>query len=157
VILGLLVICAVGVVAWLIEVPPLPRVAVGWTLGPDMAAPRGELATAVGYSTPCTRVAAPQQAEARFGAIDFLVSNAGIDFLGAIEEQDEADYRKIFEVNFFGAVALLRLALPAMRARDRGMIVNMSSMDGIASLPANGFYSASKFALEGMTEAGTHT
>jgi Kelch motif len=54
VILGLLVICAVGVVAWLIEVPPLPRVAVGWRLGPDMSAPRGELATAVGYSTPCT-------------------------------------------------------------------------------------------------------
>jgi NAD(P)-dependent dehydrogenase (short-subunit alcohol dehydrogenase family) len=70
-------------------------------------------------SDPQQRVAALQQAEARFGAIDFLVNNAGIDFLGAIEEQDEADYRKIFEVNLFGAVALLRLALPVMRARPR--------------------------------------
>jgi NAD(P)-dependent dehydrogenase (short-subunit alcohol dehydrogenase family) len=55
--------------------------------------------------------------------IDYLVNNAGIDFVGAIEEHDEADYRQIFEVNFFGAVALLRPALPAMRARGRGTIV----------------------------------
>jgi NAD(P)-dependent dehydrogenase (short-subunit alcohol dehydrogenase family) len=115
--------------------------------------PNTALAVGLDVSNPQQRVAAVRQAETRFGAIDFLVNNAGIDFLGAIEEQDEADYRKIFEVNFFGAVALLRLALPAMRARGRGMIVNMSSMDGIASLPVNGFYSASKFALEGMTEA----
>jgi len=93
------------------------------------------------------------QTELRFGKIDFLVNNAGIDFLGAIEEQREEDYRKIFEVNFFGAVALLRLALPGMRARKSGMIVNMSSMDGIASLPGNAYYSASKFALEGLTES----
>ncbi|WP_253259094.1 SDR family NAD(P)-dependent oxidoreductase [Subtercola boreus] len=93
------------------------------------------------------------QTELRFGKIDFLVNNAGIDFLGAIEEQREEDYRKIFEVNFFGAVALLRLALPGMRARKSGMIVNVSSMDGIASLPGNAYYSASKFALEGITES----
>lgn len=93
------------------------------------------------------------QTEARFGKIDFLVNNAGVDYLGAIEEQHEADYRKVFEVNFFGAVALLRLALPGMRARRSGMIVNISSMDGIASLPGNAYYSASKFALEGLTES----
>jgi short-subunit dehydrogenase len=89
----------------------------------------------------------------RFGKIDFLVNNAGIDYLGAIEEQREEDYRRIFEVNFFAAVELLRLALPAMRKRRSGTIVNMSSMDGIASLPGNAFYSASKFALEGLTES----
>ncbi|MET0884994.1 MAG: SDR family NAD(P)-dependent oxidoreductase [Mycetocola sp.] len=93
------------------------------------------------------------QAELRFGKIDFLVNNAGIDYLGAIEEQREADYRKVFEVNFFAAVALIRLALPGMRARRSGMIINMSSMDGLASLPGNAFYSASKFALEGLTES----
>ena len=93
------------------------------------------------------------EAEARFGAIDVLVNNAAIDFLGAIEEQDERDYRALFEVNFFGAVALLRLVLPGMRSRRRGTIVNVSSMDGIASLPVNGYYSSSKFALEGLTEA----
>ena len=83
------------------------------------------------------------QAEARFGGID----------VGAIEEQDERDYRAQFEVNFFGAVALLRLVLPGMRRRKQGTIVNVSSMDGIASLPVNGYYSSTKFALEGLTEA----
>src|SRR5258706_6626126 len=99
------------------------------------------------------RVAAVQQADARFGGVDVLVNNAGIDFLGAIEEQDERDYRALFEVNFFGAVALLRLVLPGMRMRKHGTIINISSMDGIASLPVNGYYSSSKFALEGLTES----
>ena len=85
--------------------------------------------------------------------IDVLVNNAGIDYIGAIEEQEERDYRAIFEVNFFGAVSMLRLVLPGMRARKQGTIVNVSSMDGIASLPVNGFYSSSKFALEGLTES----
>jgi len=92
------------------------------------------------------RVAAVRETEGCFEGIDVLVNNAGIDFLGAIEEQDERDYRAQFEVNFFGAVALLRLVLPGMRGRKQGTIINMSSMDGIASLPVNGYYSASKFA-----------
>ncbi len=99
------------------------------------------------------RTAALEQADARFRGVDVLVNNAGIDFLGAIEEQDERDYRAQFEVNFFAAVALLRLVLPGMRARKRGTIVNVSSMDGIASVPVNGYYSSTKFALEGVTEA----
>jgi NAD(P)-dependent dehydrogenase (short-subunit alcohol dehydrogenase family) len=70
-----------------------------------------------------------------------------------VEEQREKDYRKIFDVNFFGAVALLRLTLPSMRACGKGMIVNVSSVHGVSSLPANGYYSASKFALEDITEA----
>ncbi|MGX1807587.1 SDR family NAD(P)-dependent oxidoreductase [Nocardia sp. NPDC055321] len=89
----------------------------------------------------------------RFGAIDVLVNNAAIDFVGALEEQDESDYRRLFEINFFGAVALTREVLPGMRRRHAGIVVNVSSMDGFASLPANGYYSASKFALEGFTEA----
>ncbi|WP_433566127.1 SDR family NAD(P)-dependent oxidoreductase [Nocardia sp. CA-151230] len=89
----------------------------------------------------------------RFGAIDILVNNAAIDYIGALEEQEEPDYRRLFEVNFFGAVALTREVLPSMRHRRTGLIVNVSSMDGFASLPANGYYSASKFALEGFTEA----
>jgi NAD(P)-dependent dehydrogenase (short-subunit alcohol dehydrogenase family) len=99
------------------------------------------------------RNAAIEQALDRFGGIDVLVNNAAIDYVGAIEEQAEADYRRTFEVNYFGAVEMIRLALPGMRARKQGMIVNVSSMDGFASLPANGFYSSSKFALEGLTEA----
>ena len=99
------------------------------------------------------RASVVRQAEARFGSIDFLVNNAGIDILGAVEEQDEVDYRRLFEVNFFGPVAMLRLVLPGMRKLKKGTIVNMSSMDGIASMAVNGYYSASKFALEGITEA----
>ncbi|MGI5516278.1 oxidoreductase [Streptomyces sp. CA-106131] len=99
------------------------------------------------------RAAGVRAAQERFGGIDILVNNAAIDFVGALEEQEESDYRRLFEVNFFGAVALTRAVLPGMRGRRSGIIVNVSSMDGLASLPANGYYSASKFALEGFTEA----
>ena len=115
--------------------------------------PKTALAVGLDVTQSQQRIAAVQQAEDRFGGIDVLVNNAGIDFVGAIEEQDEEDYRALFEVNFFGAVAMLRLVLPGMRRRKSGTIVNMSSMDGLASLPANGYYSSSKFALEGLTEA----
>jgi len=115
--------------------------------------PDTALAVALDVAKPEQRVAALRQVEARFDGIDVLVNNAGIDFLGAIEEHDEADYRSLFEVNFFGAVALLRLVLPGMRERKRGTIINMSSMDGLASLPSSGYYSSSKFALEGLTES----
>ena len=115
--------------------------------------PDKALALALDVTNAEQRAAAVQQTEQRFGVIDVLVNNAGIDYIGAIEEQEERDYRAIFEVNFFGAVSMLRLVLPGMRARKQGTIVNVSSMDGIASLPVNGFYSSSKFALEGLTES----
>jgi NAD(P)-dependent dehydrogenase (short-subunit alcohol dehydrogenase family) len=115
--------------------------------------PDTALAVGLDVTQPQQRLAAVEHAEARFGGIDVLVNNAGVDFLGAIEEQREEDYRAQFEVNFFGAVAMVRLVLPGMRRRRSGTIVNISSMDGIASLPVNGFYASSKFALEGMTEA----
>src|SRR6184192_1098158 len=115
--------------------------------------PDRALALALDVTNAEQRVAAVQQTEQRFGAIDVLVNNAGIDYIGAIEEQEERHYRAIFEVNFFSAVSMLRLVLPGMRARKQGTIVNVSSMDGIASLPVNGFYSSSKFALEGLTES----
>src|SRR5579859_5483530 len=115
--------------------------------------PNTAIAVALDVTKPAERAAAVHEAEARFGAIDVLVNNAGIDFIGAIEEQDERDYRTQFEVNFFGAVAMLRLVLPGMRERKRGTIVNVSSMDGLASVPVNGYYSSSKYALEGLTEA----
>jgi NAD(P)-dependent dehydrogenase (short-subunit alcohol dehydrogenase family) len=115
--------------------------------------PDRALALALDVTNAEQRAAAVHQTEQRFGGIDVLVNNAGIDYIGAIEEQEERDYRAIFEVNFFGAVSMLRLVLPGMRARQQGTIVNVSSMDGIASLPVNGFYSSSKFALEGLTES----
>jgi NAD(P)-dependent dehydrogenase (short-subunit alcohol dehydrogenase family) len=115
--------------------------------------PDTALAVALDVTDARQRRDAVAAAQERFGAIDVLVNNAAVDFIGAIEEQEEADYRATFEVNLFGATEMMRLVLPGMRARRRGTIVNVSSMDGIASLPANGYYSATKFALEGLTEA----
>ncbi|MBN9425149.1 MAG: SDR family NAD(P)-dependent oxidoreductase [Burkholderiales bacterium] len=93
------------------------------------------------------------QAQTRFGAIDVLVNNAGYGYRGAVEEADEADVRKLFDTNFFGLVALTKAVLPGMRARKQGYIVNISSMAGRTSFPGSGFYSASKFAVEGMSVA----
>ncbi|RKE23612.1 oxidoreductase [Streptomyces sp. TLI_171] len=115
--------------------------------------PRTALALRLDVTDAEQRAAGVRAAEERFGGIDVLVNNAAIDFVGALEEQEEDDYRRLFEVNFFGAVALTRAVLPGMRRRRSGTVVNVSSMDGLASLPANGYYSASKFALEGFTEA----
>src|SRR6266550_7770056 len=75
------------------------------------------LALTLDVTRPEDRAAAVKQAEDRFGGIDVLVNNAGIDFIGAVEEQREEDYRAQLEVNFFGAVALLRCVLPGMRSR----------------------------------------
>ncbi|MCU1495911.1 MAG: short-chain dehydrogenase/reductase [Acidimicrobiaceae bacterium] len=115
--------------------------------------PETGLALRLDVTDPQQRAEGVAQSEARFGGIDILVNNAAVDFIGALEEQEEKDVRAQFEVNFFGAVELTRLVLPGMRKRGSGLIANVTSMDGQSSLPGNGYYSASKFALEGFTEA----
>jgi len=97
--------------------------------------------------------AAMKAAEARFGAIDVLVNNAGIGYFAAIEEGEEAEVRKMFEVNVFGLSRMIQAALPGMRERHSGCIVNFSSIGGIKAFPALGYYNASKFAVEGLSEA----
>jgi NAD(P)-dependent dehydrogenase (short-subunit alcohol dehydrogenase family) len=97
--------------------------------------------------------AAVQQAEARFGAIDVLVNNAGYGYRAAVEEGDEADVRRLFDTNFFGLVAMTQAVLPGMRARGRGYVVNLSSTGGRMAYPGSGYYSASKFAVEGVSDA----
>jgi NAD(P)-dependent dehydrogenase (short-subunit alcohol dehydrogenase family) len=97
--------------------------------------------------------AAVQAAEAEFGGIDVLVNNAGIGYFAAIEESDEAEIRRLLEVNFWGLAAMTRAVLPGMRARRRGHIVNISSLGGVRANPGVGFYNASKFAVEGLSEA----
>ena len=97
--------------------------------------------------------AAIDAAVARFGRIDVLVNNAGYGIVGAVEETPEAELRAQMETNFFGAMALTRAALPTLRAQRSGAIVNMSSMGGQMSFAGFGAYSASKFALEGASEA----
>jgi NAD(P)-dependent dehydrogenase (short-subunit alcohol dehydrogenase family) len=92
-------------------------------------------------------------AEARFGGVDVLVNNAGIGYFAAVEESEETEIRKLFEVNFFGTSAMIHAVLPGMRQRRRGVIVNFSSIGGLRSFPAVGYYNATKFAVEGLSEA----
>jgi NAD(P)-dependent dehydrogenase (short-subunit alcohol dehydrogenase family) len=89
----------------------------------------------------------------RFGRIDVLVNNAGYSSVGAVEEVDMDDLRRLMETSFFGAVALTKAVLPHMRERGSGAIVQMSSQAGQMSFAGGGAYAAAKFALEGISEA----
>ncbi len=96
--------------------------------------------------------AAVAEAESRFGGIDVLVNNAGRGWYGSVEGMDDRALRKVMELNFFAVLAVTRAALPGMRRRRSGWIVNMSSVAGLVGIQGFGFYSAAKFALEGLTE-----
>ncbi|MER7674625.1 SDR family NAD(P)-dependent oxidoreductase [Kitasatospora sp. NPDC096128] len=99
---------------------------------------------------------AVQAAEARFKGIDVLVNNAGRGWYGSVEGTADADVRRSFELNFFSVTELLRAVLPGMRARGTGWIINMSSVAGLRGVPGFGYYSAAKFAVEGLTEVLRH-
>src|SRR4051812_48006488 len=92
-------------------------------------------------------------AESRFGRIDVLVNNAGIGYFGSVEESDEAEVKRMFEVNFWGLSAMTRAVLPGMRKRKSGHIVNISSIGGLTAFPALAYYHATKFAVEGFSES----
>ena len=97
--------------------------------------------------------AAIKAAEKKFGGIDVLVNNAGIGYFAAIEEGEEKEVRRLFEINVFGMIRMIRAALPGMRRRRTGCIVNISSLAGLRSAPALGYYNATKFAVEGLSGA----
>ena len=87
------------------------------------------------------------------GRLDVLVNNAGYGLLGAVEEADDAEVARVFDVNFFGPLRLIRAALPYFRRQGGGHIVNLSSIAGLAPMAGSGLYAAAKFALEGMSES----
>lgn len=93
-----------------------------------------------------------EAASGALGAVDVLVNNAGYGLVGAVEEASLAEIRAQFEVNVFGAAAMIQAVLPAMRARRSGRIVNVTSVSGIAVWAGTGVYCASKHALEAVGE-----
>ena len=89
----------------------------------------------------------------RFGQIDVLVNNAGIGYFGAIEESEDEEVRRMFEINFFGLAKMIQEVLPHMRKRKSGHILNIASIGGLRSFPGVGFYNATKYAVDGLSEA----
>lgn len=94
-----------------------------------------------------------KQAKEHFGRIDALVNNAGYGYLAAIEEGEDDDVRAMFETNVFGLAHMTRAVLPFMRAQGAGHIVNITSMGGVVGNAGVGYYNATKFAVEGLSEA----
>ena len=111
------------------------------------------LALALDVTKPEQVEQAVEQAQAKFGRIDVLVNNAGYGYLAAIEEGEEKEIRDIFETNVFGLIALTKAVLPGMRKQRSGRIVNFSSIGGLTSFAATGYYHGTKYAVEGLSES----
>jgi NAD(P)-dependent dehydrogenase (short-subunit alcohol dehydrogenase family) len=88
-----------------------------------------------------------------FGSIDVLVNNAGIGYFGAIEESEDLEVRRMFEINVFGLANMTKAVLPVMRKQKSGHIVNIASIGGLVGFPGVGFYNATKFAVDGLSES----
>src|SRR5262245_7401872 len=110
------------------------------------------LALRLDVTDPGQVAAAVRHAEEHFGGIDVLVNNAGIGYFAAVEESDEAEVRRMFEINFFGLARMTRAVLPGMRKRRSGHIINIASICGLAAIPSIRDYCATKFAVEGLSE-----
>jgi NAD(P)-dependent dehydrogenase (short-subunit alcohol dehydrogenase family) len=97
--------------------------------------------------------AAVRQAHQHFGRLDVILSNAGYGYMGAIEEVVTADAQANFDTNVFGTLSVIQAALPFLRAQRSGHILTVSSIGGVIGFPTGGIYVATKFAVEGMSEA----
>ena len=114
---------------------------------------RDALILTLDVTDPAQVLAAVAAAEDRFGHIDVLVNNAGVGYFAAVEEGEDNASRRMFDINVFGMGAMIRAVLPGMRRRRQGFVVNISSIGGLRSFPAVGWYNATKFAVEGLSEA----
>ncbi|MFF3954181.1 oxidoreductase [Streptomyces sp. NPDC001890] len=115
--------------------------------------PDGLLAVDADVTEPEQLAAAVEAGLAKFGRIDVVVNNAGYGLTGAIEETSDKAVRALFDVNVFGVLNTLRATLPTLRAQRSGHVLNIGSVGGFATAPAVGLYGASKFAVEGISEA----
>jgi NAD(P)-dependent dehydrogenase (short-subunit alcohol dehydrogenase family) len=119
----------------------------GWADQPNIARLAMDVTDEAGVQ------AAVASAAARFGGLDALVNNAGAGLAGAFESIDEADLKAVFEVNLFGPARTIRAAIPHLRERKSGVIVNVTSITGRLGLPFMAPYDSTKFALEGLSES----
>jgi NADP-dependent 3-hydroxy acid dehydrogenase YdfG len=108
----------------------------------EFAGKENALVQKLDVTDPVKVTAAVQAAETRFGRIDVLVNNAGIGYFAAVEEGEDTEIRRMFDINLFGLAAVTRAVLPGMRKRRHGFIVNFSSIGGLRSFPAIGWYNA---------------
>jgi NAD(P)-dependent dehydrogenase (short-subunit alcohol dehydrogenase family) len=115
--------------------------------------PETAIAVKLDVTKPDEIAASIEQATQKFGQIDVLVNNAGIGYFGAIEESEEDEVRRMFEINFFGLAKMTNAVLPGMRKQRSGHIVNVASIGGLVGFPGVGFYNATKFAVDGYSEA----
>ncbi|WP_207496442.1 oxidoreductase [Aridibaculum aurantiacum] len=115
--------------------------------------PDTAIAVKLDVTQPADITSSVQQAVEKFGRIDVLVNNAGIGYFGAIEESEDEEVRRMFEINFFGLANMTKEVLPIMRKQRSGHVVNVSSIGGLVSFPAVGFYNATKYAVDGLSES----
>jgi len=114
------------------------------------------LAVAMDLGNPAQIASVVQAAIARFGRIDVLVNNAGYGFIGAVEEASDEEITRVHETNVLGLLRVTRAVLPHFRERRSGHVVNLSSIGGLIGIPGFGIYNATKFAVEGLSEALAH-
>jgi NAD(P)-dependent dehydrogenase (short-subunit alcohol dehydrogenase family) len=119
----------------------------------EFATDANAFVAALDVTLPAQIVDVVRRAEAHFGRIDVLVNNAGYGYLSALEEGEDEEVRAMFETNLFGLANMTKAVLPGMRARRSGHVVNISSMGGLIGFPGIGYYNATKFAVEGLSEA----
>lgn len=113
----------------------------------------GALVLKLDVTDPGQVTAAVQAAEAHFGRIDVLLNNAGIGYFGSVEESEDAEVRRMFEINVFALGQMTAAVLPGMRKQRSGTIINIASLAGLKPFPALGYYNATKFAVVGLSGA----